>query len=244
MNLRIKSAFYDAISANEVYPVWTIAFHLPPNLMTNMHQIETVVSLRKTQAKDMLKTLSLMSSEEANNCKERADAATQAIKAYYQQPGASNYNLDEALNALLTLTERSQKIVHAEQQKKFLELSQKPTLALYSGCLIVFYQKISKIKGFSLFNYPHGGGVNPDPPLGGNQSIWKNQGDPLRAQRLLSPRRKSGPENQKDTGAIESLEFFYQLCNIETNLLNIFNKLNDTNYVNGIVNLSKHTLTK
>ena len=75
-----------------------------------------------------------MSSEEANNCKERANAATQALKAYYQQPGASKYNLDEALNALVTLTKRSQKLVHAEQQKKFLELSRKPSLALYGGC--------------------------------------------------------------------------------------------------------------
>ena len=106
MNLRIKSAFYDTISTNEIYPAWTIVFQPPPNLMTNMHQIETVVSVCKTQAKDMLKTLSLVSSEEADNCKERADAVTQAIKAYYQQPGASKYNLDEALNALLTLTER------------------------------------------------------------------------------------------------------------------------------------------
>ena len=84
----------------------------PPNLMTNLQQIETIVSLRKTQTKDMLKTLSLMSSEEADNCKERADATTQALKAYYQQPAASQYNLDEALNALVTLTERSQKLVH------------------------------------------------------------------------------------------------------------------------------------
>ena len=84
----------------------------PPNLMTNLQQIETTVSFRKTQTKDMLKTLSLMSSEEADNCKERADATTQALKAYYQQPAASQYNLDEALNALVTLTERSQKLVH------------------------------------------------------------------------------------------------------------------------------------
>ena len=49
-----------------------------------------------------------MSSQEANNCKERANAATQALKAYYQQPAASQYDLDEALNALVTLTKRSQ----------------------------------------------------------------------------------------------------------------------------------------
>ena len=94
----------EAISSNDIYPAWTIAFQPPPNLMTSTHQIETIVSLCKTQAKDMLKTLNLMSSDEAKNCKERADAATQALKAYYQQLAASQYNLDEALNALVTLT--------------------------------------------------------------------------------------------------------------------------------------------
>ena len=102
--------------------------------MTNPQQIETIVSLRKNQTKDMLRTLSLMSSEEANNCKERADASTQALRAYYQQSAASEYNLNEALDALVILTDRSQKLVHAEQQKKFLELSQKPSMALYTGC--------------------------------------------------------------------------------------------------------------
>ena len=40
MNLRIKSAFYDAISNNEIYPAWTITFQPPPNLMTSIHHIE------------------------------------------------------------------------------------------------------------------------------------------------------------------------------------------------------------
>ena len=117
-----------------IYTPWTITFQPPPNLMTNLHQIETIMSLRKNQAKDMLRTLSLMSSEEAKNCKERADSSTQALRAYYQQPVASHYNLNEALDALNTLTDRSQKLVHAEQQKKFLEFSNKPSMAFYIGC--------------------------------------------------------------------------------------------------------------
>ena len=169
MSLRIKSAFYDATSTNEIYPAWTIAFQPPPNLMINMHQIETVVSLRKNQAKDMLKTLSLMSSEEADNCKERADAKIQTIKAYYQQPGASKYNFDEALNALLTLTGRLQKIVHVEQQKKFLELSHKPTLALYSGCPENSLPENIKNQRPQPFQLPSRRGVNPDPPRGETQ---------------------------------------------------------------------------
>ena len=57
----------------------------------------------------------------------------QALKAYYQQLGDEQYNFNEALDAMVTLTDRSQKTVHSEQQKKFIELSNKPTLALYMG---------------------------------------------------------------------------------------------------------------
>ena len=89
MNLRIKSSFYKVLSKNEIYPPWAIAFQLPPNLMTNPHQIETIVLIRKNQAKDMLRTLSLMISEEVVNCTESVDASTQALREYYQQPAAS-----------------------------------------------------------------------------------------------------------------------------------------------------------
>ena len=40
------------------------------------------------------------------------------------------------------------------------------------------------------------------------------------------------------------MKFYNQLCNIEDSLLQVFNKLNDIQYVNGIVNLSKYILTK
>ena len=163
MNLRIKSSFYEALSKNEIYPACTIAFQPSPNLMTNPQQIETIVLLRKNQTKDMLKTLSLMSSEEADNCKERADASTQALRAYYQQSVASQYNLDEVLDALVTLTDRSQKLVHTEQQKKFLELSQKPSWALYTGCPEQFMPDQIKNQRLQPF-LPTGTGVNPDPP--------------------------------------------------------------------------------
>ena len=104
----------------------------------------------------MLRTLSLMSSEAANNCKERADASTQALSAYYQQPIASQHNLIEALDVLLTLTDRSQKLVHAEQQKKFLEFSNKPSLALYTGCPDQFMPDQTKNQRLLPFLPPQG----------------------------------------------------------------------------------------
>ena len=116
-----------------MYPPWTIAFQHPPNLMTNQRQADTIVALRKNQAKEMLNTLSRMSNYEADECKNRADALTQALRTYYQQAGASQFNLNEALDALVTLMDRSQRTVHSEQQKKFTEPSNRPTLALYMG---------------------------------------------------------------------------------------------------------------
>ena len=130
MNLRIKAAYYEALTKNDIYPPWTIAFQPPPNLMSNQKQADTIVALRKNQAKEMLNTLSQMSNYEADECENQADASTQALRTYYQQVGASQFNLNEALDALATLTDRSQKTVHSEQQKKFTELSNRPTLAL------------------------------------------------------------------------------------------------------------------
>ena len=45
-------------------------------------------------------------------------------------------------------------------------------------------------------------------------------------------------ENQEDFRIVESLEFIYELCTTEDNLLKLLNKLNDSHYMNSIVNLS------
>ena len=132
MNLWIKAAYYEVLNKNEIYPTGQMDFS-PPNLISNPRQAETILTLRKNQAKEMLNTLSIMSTQEADECKTHADASTQALITCYQQEVASSYNLNEALDALVTLTDRPQKTVHSEQQKRFLELSNKPTLALYMG---------------------------------------------------------------------------------------------------------------
>ena len=214
MNLRIKSSFYEVLSKNEIYPPWTITFQppptpcamtfqLPPNLMTNPHQIETIVSLRKNQAKDMLITLSLMSSEEANNLKDRVDASTHALRAYYQQLVASQYNLNKALDALVTLTDRLQKLVHAEQQKKFLELNNKPSLALYTGCPEQFVPDQIKNQRLQPFLPPPGTGVNPDPPRGEENQSSEQETKETQSG-LKGPLPKEGQpkssKNQEDLG--------------------------------------------
>ena len=146
------------------------------------------------------------------------------------QEGTAQYNLNEALDALVTLTDRSQKTVHSEEQMKFLELSNKPTLALYMG----FPEQLvpSEIKNQRLqpFLPPPGKGANQGPPtsIKKKKQIFKQpEVHPIRAQE--DPPSRGEPQytkNQEDIGTVEPLEFYNKLCDSENNLLIVFNKLN------------------
>ena len=48
---------------------------------------------------------------------------------------------------------------------------------------------------------------------------------------------------QENFGITKSSEFFHELSTIENNLLDVFNKLNDTQYISGIITLSNYILT-
>ena len=55
--------------------------------------------------------------------KDQSNAATAALRSFYVQSSAPSYNLDEALEALLTLTVRSKRAFILECQKKLYKLS-------------------------------------------------------------------------------------------------------------------------
>ena len=91
---------------------------------------------------------------------------------------------------------------------------------------------------------PPGKGANPDPPRGSmkkflNKKVKTQSG----LQGLPSRGNAKAQKNQENIGTIEPLEFYYKLCDIENNLLNLFNKLNNSEHINGVVNLSSHPLT-
>ena len=138
--------------------------------------------------------------------------------------------------------------IYAEQQKRFLELSNRPTLALYMG----FPEQLipAKIKNQRLQPFyppPLGKGVNPDPPRASKKSKDKLSNNKKETQSglqgtLNEERQPQSREDQENIGTSESLMFFYELYNIENNMLALFNKLNDIEYTSGIVNLSKYIL--
>ena len=69
---------------------------------------------------------------------------------------------------------------------------------------------------------------------------------PNQGPRAFFP-RKGNQQAQKIKKILELLNllnFYRKLCNVEDSLLDVFNKLNDIHYVNGIVNLASYVLTK
>ena len=127
------------------------------------------------------------------------------LKGIYQQPGAAQYNLNETLDALVTLTDRSQKTVHSEQQKKFLELSNKPTLVLYMGFPEQFVPSEIKNQRLQTFLSPPGKGANPGPPRG-SKTKFSNKKVKRANQGSMCPSLKKGnPNVQKIKKILELL---------------------------------------
>ena len=124
--------------------------------------------------------------------------------------GAVQYNLNEALDALVMLTDRSQKTVHSEQQKKFLELNNKPTLALYMGFPDHLVPSEIKNQRLQPFLPPPGKGANPGPLRGGQKTNFQaTRRRPYEGP--MDPPSRGEPqctENQEDIGIVEPLEFF------------------------------------
>ena len=72
-----------------------------------------------------------LTDKEAHNCSKRSDAHTAALRSYYAQNGVSAYNLDEPLEALLTLNGRSKRSCIPDCQKRYVKLSRTPILSLF-----------------------------------------------------------------------------------------------------------------
>ena len=87
--------------------------------------------------------------------------------------GVAQYNLNETLDALITLTDRYQKTVHSEQPMKFLELSNKPTLALYMGFPEQLVPSEVRNQRLQPFLPPPGKGANARPLQGVKEQIFK-----------------------------------------------------------------------
>ena len=80
-----------------------------------------------------------MNKADALECENRADAATQSYKAYYQQPVLSGLKLDEALHAYVTLKEKHHTVSTQSSRKWYLDLSKKPPVALYTWIQIFWF---------------------------------------------------------------------------------------------------------
>ena len=67
-----------------------------------------------------------LSKREGDNCSNRSDAATAELGSYYAQIGVLSYNLEEALQTMLTLITARGKMPVWKTDKKFSDLFRQP----------------------------------------------------------------------------------------------------------------------
>ena len=96
-------------------------------------------------------------------------------------------------------------------RRSFVELSNKPSLALYMGCPEQFVPDQIKNQRLQPFLPPPGKGVNPDPPRGEeNQSSEQDTKETQSGHKgpLTREGQSTNSKNQEDLGTIESLKTF------------------------------------
>ena len=191
-----------------------------PSLMMCQHLPDTIVSLRRTQAKEILNTPSVISKAEAIQCKSNTDAVTQALKAYYHQPDA-RFTFNEALEALITLAECSQKTFHVEQHRNFLELSNKSSFVLYVRVPDDLGPTEMKTSAYKLLCQPPGIRANLGLPRGTHKTNNSNNRtikEPNQGPRGPSLKRgmPNKSKNQKKIGIVEPVEFFMNWVILKT----------------------------
>ena len=205
-------------------------------LITTTH-VDNIVNFYSHQTSKTLKVMVHMSKSEEDSCKERSDAAPQPLKA-------SGYNLDVALQAILTVIERRRKSIHVAQMK-FAELCKTLLIHLFVGIPDKLVPEVIRAQ-----RKPFGQPLPQGDPIQ-DTSNWHRTTEVQETQESQMGSEPDGgkegmmsglQQNQEDFGIVVCMNFFEHLSQWKKILL--ANKLNDTKYTSCIVNLSKCKLSQ
>ena len=130
---------------------------LPPytNLLSISTHLDIIVNLWVNQARETFKVMSDMFLTEEAKCKARENASSQAIRTYYHQAQAANYNWDKAFHDLVTLTEWEPN--HQDRTTKEIHFTvRSPKLSLYTRIFEILCLQKSGQLTFSIWEVsPH-----------------------------------------------------------------------------------------
>ncbi len=131
--LELRARYNEQLLQTGHYPNWTVRYDPQANLLNTQQAVDEVIAHRQNQANQNLERQASLYKIEAERVKIQAEAALAGLNVLYNKPEAINYNFNEALNAIVILTERTRDIEWRELNRRWSAIHAAPLAALWEG---------------------------------------------------------------------------------------------------------------
>ena len=129
--LELRAHFNTQLANSGFIPNWTVNFNPQDNLLNSQQSVDSTITHRRQQALDNLRTLATLNRLEATRVATQAEAALAGLRVHYNNPNAIGFDLNQALDAIQTLTQRSKEVEWRELSRRWQGIKAAPEGALW-----------------------------------------------------------------------------------------------------------------
>jgi hypothetical protein len=133
IQIELRLAFNLRLMSEDKFPEWAVSFNPPKSLINSETAVLTVVEHRRAAAKANIAVINTLMNQEQERISTCINAKLSALKIYYQSEGGRDYSLQDALDGLSTLANRTKQNESAELQKRQAIIDSAPEFAIWQN---------------------------------------------------------------------------------------------------------------
>ena len=130
--LEVRTEFYKRLRQEGGVPDWAVMFYPPLNLLQTERAIESTVGFRQEMANQNLQMLDLLS-EESGRISQEINANMASLRVHYDSIESSEFDLEQATDALNRFMMRAQQQENNSLSKKYNSIKSAPKAALWKN---------------------------------------------------------------------------------------------------------------
>ena len=131
--LEVRTEFYKRLRQEGGVPDWAVMFCPPVNLLQTERAIESTVEFRQEMANQNLQMLEDLLSEESGRISQEINANMASLRVHYDSIESSEFDLEQATDALNRFMMRAQQQENNSLSKKYNSIMSAPKAALWKN---------------------------------------------------------------------------------------------------------------
>ena len=131
--LELKHRFNKETFEKGIYPPYAVLYKPPPNLIATQQAADQLVQFRREMCEVLVPFNNKLIKQESDRLLEEIEAIHAKFIAYYQNPNAANYSLEDALSAIATLAHRHTQKLAKDLRDTYSFEKSTPEGALWMG---------------------------------------------------------------------------------------------------------------